>query len=156
MLQEVDPPQCDLGFVRLHLNGSVIATFRISRLVLSSDIGEFQADLKSFTLFLKSYESGYLTRLVLPNEVVSNWLPAIKRAESFVISHETRAAVATNTNTGLQLLRCNGATLLKTWRSREYWFFIHYQGSWTETDDEGATHFLNNWPEVNRHDDIPF
>jgi len=148
------PPEHDLGFLRLHPNGSVTAAFRINYILVVGEEAEFQGDLRRSQFCVRSPECGPWIPVQFPDDVLRIYLPAIRDACSFFPS-ELRAAEASNANTGFRFFRHKGVTLLETWRSRRCQCFVHYRASWIETDLLDACEFMKNPPEDVQHGEPP-
>ena len=149
------PAEYDLGFLRLHADGTIAATFRINRLYIATSRLEVTADRHRFTTSVNRRDTEPWTLADITAEDFTIVFPEPKHGERAVFSSNLTAAWACNTATGFKLVRQNGISWLKTWRLRHIRTFVHKCGAWTETDAEETCDLLNSLGGDCRDEGIP-
>ena len=144
MLRKKLPAEYDIGFLRLHADGTISATFRFNRLYIATNRLEVTAERHRFATSIKRRDSEPLALAEITAEDLNIVFPGPKRGERAVFSSNLTAAWAYNTATGFKLVRHDGISWLKTWRSRRFRTFVHESGAWTETDAKDVCDLLNS------------
>jgi hypothetical protein len=124
MTQKQLPPDYDVGFLRLHSDGAVTATFPITRVFAATSTLEFRADRQRGTLSISGGENG-TAGLPATLEELETVLPDFQGDTCVVFPPGVERAVASNATTGFRLHRQNGLSLLQIWRSACERFFVH-------------------------------
>ena len=132
MPRKKPPAELDIGFLRLHCDGSVAATFRFNHLYIATSRFEVRADRYHFGIAINRRDAEPMTLADIANEDLDVVFPEPKHRERAVFSSRVIAAWACNTATGFRLVRHNGVSWLKTWRSRRVRTFRHDGRSWIE------------------------
>jgi hypothetical protein len=138
MLRLELPPDYDLGFLCLHKEAFVTATFRMTNIVTVRSPFEFTLNLRCRSLSLKWSEPPPVNVLDLSDSDMDAWLPDFQGKDRVVFSSRLESAMASNTTTGFRLNRYSGRTLLEAWRSRRHKFFVYVDGIWIATDGQDA------------------
>jgi hypothetical protein len=150
------PAEYDLGFLRLHADGTIAATFRFNRLHIATNRLEITAERHRFAMSIKRRDSEPLALAEITAEDLNIVFPEPRRGERAMFSGRVTAAWACNATSGFKLVRHDGISWLKTWRSRRFRTFVHESGAWTETDAEDACDLLNSLGGDCRDEGIPF
>jgi len=156
MLRLELPPDYDLGFLCLHQDGSVTATFRMTNIFTVRSPLEFTLNLRCRSLSLKWSEPPPVKMLDLSDSDMDAWLPDFQGKNRVVFSSRLESAMAWNTTTGFRLYRCSGRTLVEAWRSRRKKFFVHVDGIWIGTDGQDACALMRASQHDTDDDGIPF
>ena len=150
------PAEYDIGFLCLHSDGTIAATFRFNRLYKATDRLEVTADRHRFATSINRRDSEPLTLAEITAEDLDIVFPEPKRGGRAMFSGRVTAAWACNTATGFKLVRHNGISWLKTWRSGRFRTFVHERGSWIETDVKDTRGLLNSLGGDCHDEGIPF
>jgi len=163
--REILPADYSQGFLRLHPDGSVTATFRINYFYTVKPPLEFTADFQNDTFCIDWREPAPVKLLDATYRALRVLLPEPTGKNTYIFSSELKIAAASNTTTGFRLCRYCGIAMLRTWRSRRHRIFVYDGSTWMETDGPDACDFVNTRrvsylvntpPRAHCHDDIPF
>ena len=144
----------DIRFLELRPDGSVKAKFEIGHFFLHTEWADLKADLRipEFHVFLNG--SNRPIPVKFTDDDLQDWLP--RESGYFVFSKNIEIASAANTNTGIKIIRHNGVSTLRAWRSRWNRYFIYQQDCWLETAGPDPCAFVHNFPKPGDIYDIPF
>lgn len=150
------PPDYDTGFLRLHRDGSVTASFRINHLSTFKPPVHCRLDYRRGTLSIQWANTTTAGPPLMPDGDPDAFLPDVRSRTCVCFSNTLEHATAANTTTGFRLLRYDGHSLLQAWRSRRQRFFFHDGVTWIETESLDAVVLMQNSQKDVDHDEIPF
>jgi len=134
MHRKLVPTDCDLGYFRLHSDGSVTVKFRITYLHFRTEFMYAELDVKNQSITFPDVPALPHTNDPSRNMDLLFHCDAAKvTGQCPKITSEFLGATAGNTNTFVRVYRHKGISLLDTRRSERWRFFVPDGEVWIET-----------------------